>query len=90
MAWGMGVITVVAMVVLGLGALVGFTTFQRSLASFREAAILGGVAAIPAFLLSIVLFNGVGMIGAIAAGVLLSALVAALGGGGLRKWGLFG
>ena len=76
---------VVAGFILACGALLGFAAVGNRLASAREAFVLGALAGIPATLLANVLAGSFGVPGAVAVAAFLAAVVAYLGGGGLRS-----
>ena len=71
--------------ILTCGALVGFAAVGNRLASAREALVLGALAGIPATLLANLIAGSLGIPGAVAVSAFLAAVVAYLGGGGLRS-----
>ena len=71
--------------IFGLGALIGFVAVRNHAASVREAALLGAVIAVPTMMLSSVLSAEIGAVGAIAMAVAFAAIIAVVGGGGLRS-----
>jgi hypothetical protein len=74
-----------SMGIFGLGALIGFVAVRNHVASVREAALLGAVGALPTVMLSSVLPAEIGAVAAIATAIGFTALVAIVGGGGLRS-----
>jgi hypothetical protein len=77
----------VAGLVLTLGAWVGFAAAGERLASAKQALALGAIAGIPATLLASTFVGSLGGPGAVAVAAFLAAMVAYLGGGGLRSPG---
>ena len=76
----------VAGLVLTLGALVGFAAVAVDrLASVRMALALGAIAGLPATLVASFLAGSLGTTGAVTVAAFLAAIVAYLGGGGLRS-----
>ena len=78
-------IVAVVAAILSAGALIGFGCARHSKGSVREAAILGGVAAIPIVLAGGATTEFLGPYGAAGAAIALSAVFAFVGGGGLRR-----
>jgi len=75
----------VAGLVLTLGAWIGFAAVGDRLASTRQALALGAIVGIPATLLASNLVGSLGGPAAVAVVAFLAAVVAYLGGGGLRS-----
>lgn len=71
--------------ILTCGALIGFAAVGDRLASAGEAMALGAITGIPATLFANVVVGSLGNPGAIAVAAFLAAVVAYLGGGGLRS-----
>lgn len=71
--------------VFGVGAVIGFGILGASSASIADAAVLGAVSAIPVALLGAGLAGSLGLPAAAGAIALSAALIAYVGGGGLRK-----
>jgi hypothetical protein len=77
----------IAAPLLMIGAFIAFVVVRKRVATSTEAAILGGISAVPATIVGVVLVTSLGFVGAAVVSIAVAGVIAALGGGALRRNG---